>query len=243
MIDIHNHILPLVDDGSNSLELSRKLLMGAYNEGISDVCITPHFARVFDLHVYSDELEERFLEFKKQVKDIKVNLYLGNELFIDKEMDKLLLEKKVLSLNNSKYVLIEFPFDRYDDDFDEYLYNISLDYKIIIAHPERYDYVLKNHKFVDRWLHEGYYLQANQSSLFNFRQKHLIYKLIEDNQLSFIASDAHNASRPLSLKNSYEVVKKKFDKQVADILMNVNPMCVLNNTDLAFKKVSRRVVV
>lgn len=237
MIDIHSHILPNIDDGSNSLELSRKLLMCAYKEGIKEAIITPHFARPFDFRVHKQELIELFNSFKKETKDIKINLYLGNELFVDKNMDKDLLNDSVCSLNDSKYVLVEFPFDQYLDDYDEYLYNVSLDYKIIIAHPERYDYVIRNPKFVDRWLEEGYYLQANQNSLNNFKQRRLIFKWIEENKLAFIASDAHNASRPLSLKNAYTMISNKYGDDIAKILMQDNPSRVIHNEPLLNKRV------
>ncbi|MDO4941106.1 MAG: hypothetical protein Q4E33_05395 [Erysipelotrichaceae bacterium] len=238
MIDIHSHILPNVDDGSNSLDLSRKLLMSAYKEGIKQAIITPHFARPFEFRVHKYELIDLFEDFIKKTKDCKVDLYLGNELFIDKNMDKDLLNDNVLSLNNSKYVLVEFPFDEYLDDYDEYLYNVSLDYKIIIAHPERYDYVLRNPKFVNRWLNEGYYLQANQNSLNNFKQRRIIFKWIEESKLAFIASDAHNASRPLTLKNAYTMVVNKYGKDIANILMEENPKRVIDNQELLNKRVA-----
>ena len=139
MVDIHCHILPNVDDGSSSLELSRQLLINAYKEGIDAVCITPHFMRLNEYKIKRNELAKLFNEFEESVKDIPVDLYLGNELYIDSELDTLLLNKEICSLNDSRYVLVEFPFNNYKNEYDEYLYNISLQYKIIIASPERYD--------------------------------------------------------------------------------------------------------
>lgn len=231
MIDIHTHILPSVDDGSQSIEMSRKLLIDAHNDGITDICLTPHFCRM-DNYTYKKEyITNLFNDFKKQVKDININLYLGNELMIEHSLDELLEQKQLCTINNSNYVLIEFPFDNYKTDYNEYLYNIRmLGLKIIIAHPERYNFI--NDEIIDYWLNNGYYLQANSSS-FNIREKRkLLYKLIENGYLHVIASDAHSINRPSLLSETYKLISNKFNKETADILFNINPYNILNNIDI-----------
>ena len=73
MIDIHNHLIPNIDDGSDSLELSRSLLKDAIEEGITHVCITPHFMKHGPYKVERDELIKLFYQFKENVKDLKIN--------------------------------------------------------------------------------------------------------------------------------------------------------------------------
>ena len=235
MIDIHNHLIPNIDDGSDSLELTRSLLIDAINEGITDICITPHFMKHGPYRVRKPELILLFNQLKQDVSDLNINLYLGNELYIDRELDELLLHNEICSMNNSKYVLIEFPFEKYKEEYDEYLYNVSLEYKIIIAHPERYAYVQKNHNFVDRWIKEGYLLQSNQTSLFYNETRKPVYNFIEKGKLSFIASDAHNELRPVSLKNAYDLISRKFSLETAQLLMDDNPLRVIK--DEPIKKV------
>lgn len=229
MIDIHNHLIPNVDDGSNSLELSRKLLKDAIEEEITEICITPHFMKHGPFSVKKKELLERFERFKEDTKDLDVHLYLGNELFIDRALDELLMNDEVCTMNDSRYVLIEFPFETYKREYDEYLYNVSLEYQIIIAHPERYFYVKKDHDFVERWVKEGYLLQSNSTSLNSSDSRKVIYDLIEKGKLSFIASDAHNEYRPLSLIDAYELIKRKFSEETAMELMESNPRRVIEN--------------
>ena len=235
MIDIHNHLIPNIDDGSDSLELSRHLLKEAIKEGITDVLITPHYMPKGEYRVKRTELVKLFNEFKSACADLKINLYLGNELFIDSRLDEIIESNEVSTMNESDYVLVEFPFTDYKDDYDEYLYNISLSKKIIIAHPERYEYVQNDHEFVSRWLSNGYYLQANQTFRFSKTEKKTVFDLIEKGRLSFIASDAHSVYRPVHLKSCYELIEKKFSKETADLLMNVNPLRVIENK--AIKKV------
>ena len=232
MIDIHNHLIPNIDDGSDSYKLSRKLLIDAIEEGISDVCITPHFMKHGPYKVRRNELIVLFEDFKEKMSDLEVNLYLGNELYIDRQLDELLDQKEICTLNDSRYVLIEFPFENYRREYDEYLYNVSLNYQIIIAHPERYDYVKKDHRFVDRWLKEGYLLQANATSLYTRESKKAIFDFIEHGKLSFIASDAHNEYRPLSLIEAYDLIARKFSEETANLLFEINPGRVLRNKDV-----------
>ena len=232
MIDIHNHIIPNIDDGSDSLELSRELLNGAIDEGITDICITPHFMKHGPYKVRKKELLDLFEQFKEDVSDLNVNLYLGNELYIDRELDELLAEDEVCTMNGSDYVLIEFPFEEYKRDFDEYLYNVSLSYKIIIAHPERYKYVREKPDFVDRWLREGYFLQSNSTFMLSRDSKKTVFDLIEKGKLSFIASDCHDKHRPLRLQSAYDLIKRKFSQETAELLMEINPGRVIENKEI-----------
>ena len=229
MIDIHNHLIPNIDDGSDSLELSRRLLKAAASEGITEVCITPHFMKHGPFNVRKKELLELFESFKEETKDINIKLYLGNELYIDPELDELLLNDEICTMNESRYVLVEFPFEEYKREYDEYLYNISLEYQIIIAHPERYRYVKKDHDFVKRWLNEGYLLQSNTTSMNSSDSRRVIYDLLSKGRLSLMASDAHNEYRPLSMIEAYDHIARKFNEEVAEYLMNVNPKCVIEN--------------
>lgn len=229
MIDIHNHLIPGVDDGSDSLKLSRRLLKDAIEEGITEICITPHFMKHGPYKVRKNELVSLFEEFKEKTSDLDIKLYLGNELYIDRQLDELLMNKEICTLNNSRYVLIEFPFEYYRNEYDEYLYNVSLNYQVVIAHPERYQYVKKDHGFVDRWLKEGYLLQANSTSLYSRDSKKAIFDFIEKGELSFMASDAHNEHRPLSLIEAYNLIARKFSEETAELLMEENPKRVIKD--------------
>ena len=233
MIDIHTHLLPNIDDGVSSIREVRSLIQNAIQEGITDICITPHFSRIDDYTSYCDVLIYSYNKLKEELKDININLYLGNEIMIDKDIDELLLNHRLLSLNKTKYVLIEFPMDKYSKDYDEYLYNISISgYKIIIAHPERYEYVIQDYdKYINhKW--KDYYLQCNQNSLNVSIRKKIIYKLIDEQRLTLISSDAHNEYRPCTLIDAYKHISKKYNNELADILFNVNPKLILNNENV-----------
>ena len=228
MIDIHSHLVPGVDDGSQSIEESLALLKQAEEDGITELITTPHFMKNGQFRIRASELVKRFNELKQAYQG-SVKLHLGNELYIHPELPELLEQGDILTLAESKTILVEFPFQSYKNEYDEILYELSLKYRIIIAHPERYQYVQEDPNFCLQWLKEGYYLQANQSSLFKKETKKVLLPMIEHGFISFIASDAHNKYRTCTLGSAQDFISEKYGVDAAFLLMEKNPKKVLNN--------------
>jgi len=244
MIDIHNHILCGVDDGCVNYEETLQILKNAQDEGITDLIFTPHFDKNGKYRKHKKVLAELFDTLQNRLinDNISINLNMGNELFIHHDLPDLLKNDEIYSLAQSKYVLVEFDFENYPLENDEILYNLKTEgYRVIIAHPERYGYVKDDPNFCQRWLNEGFLLQINQHSLVSDNNK-LVLKMIENDFVSFIASDAHNNSRPLTLKKAFLIVENTFGKEKAKALFIDNPRAVLANLDIltnnyvAFKK-------
>lgn len=232
MIDLHNHCLYGVDDGSQTLEQSVNLLKQAYEDGINEIILTPHFIKNGEYKVEAPELLQRYniLQDALDRNQICITLHMGNELYIHPSLDTLLMEKRIFSLNNTHYVLVEFPFNMYKDEFDEILYNITVaGYRVIIAHPERYRYVLEDIDFCKHWLKRGYLLQSNQNGLFVKQSAKQAHKMIELGYVQFISTDCHNEDRPCILSDAYKKVKKDFGYEKAEELFDANPKKLLND--------------
>lgn len=234
MIDIHSHLVPGVDDGSQSLEESLALLKQAEEDGITELITTPHFMKNGEFRIKASELVKRFNELK-QAYPGSIKFHLGNELYIHPDLPELLEKGEILTLGESNTILVEFPFQDYKEEYDEILYELSLKYRIIIAHPERYHYVQEDPNFCLRWLTEGYYLQSNQSSLFRKETKTVLFSMIEHGFVSFIASDAHNEYRPLILKEAYDLLEEEFGTSIAKQLIEENPGKLLVNEEIRVK--------
>ena len=81
MIDIHSHILPMVDDGSRTIEMSLKMLDEAYRDGTDELVLTPHLAYPYGFINPTGKIRSLFEDFKEIVKEagIPVKLYPGCE--------------------------------------------------------------------------------------------------------------------------------------------------------------------
>ena len=140
MVDIHTHVLPCVDDGSESKKKSLKMIKDAVKMGVTDMILTPHYR--FKYKLGKEKLEEEFLNFKKEVasQEFPINLYLGQEIYIDKDYERIFDDKQVLTINGTNYALLEFYYGKEYDIVDA-VFELSLrGYKAIIAHFERYSY-------------------------------------------------------------------------------------------------------
>ncbi len=222
MIDIHTHILPFVDDGSLDNNISIDMLKECVNQGITDVFLTPHYRKTYKLppKVLNDEFEK----FKKVVSDenISINLYLGQEIFVDEHYKSAFVNKKVLSMNDSKYVLLEFDYDKYVD-MAEIVYELKvLGYIPIIAHYERYLNSDLKTAFEIKSL--GGLIQVNAESIvgkFKRRYYGLVKKLFKENLIDFVSSDVHSNRKNL-LFEANKFVEKKFGEDTANRVFALN---------------------
>lgn len=227
MIDIHTHILPLVDDGSGSLTDSLKMLKNSVNQGVTDVFLTPHLRRNYALDEKSTK--KAFVEFSSVVKSqgINVNLYLGQEIYISPDNPHLQSVQQIITLNDSKYVLIEFDFSE-PTDIVETVYEASrIGYKPIVCHFERYLY--STLEMAEQIKENGGYIQVNAHSVTgeNKSTKKFTKKLLKERLVDFVASDLHSA-RTSSLKEARELVEKKYGKDYANELFYVNAKKIID---------------
>lgn len=209
MIDIHTHILPNVDDGSSSLTMSRKMIEEELNQGVNKIVLTPHQNKLSN---NKDELVTTFDILKTACKDLDVELFLGAEIYFYEGMINDLIEGKLLTINNSKYVLVEFS-TRIEVYIPDIIYELHLAGFIpIVAHIERYSYL----KFVDilEIIANGGLIQVNAKSFTSKNYKKTIKKLLKEEVIDFVASDAHDLmERNVDMKEAKKFVLKKYPSQ------------------------------
>lgn len=235
MIDFHSHIIPNVDDGSKSVGETFELLKEAKMAGFSGVISTSHYMEGY----YETDVAERSVWIKAisenlSQKDIDLKLYLGNELYITKNIINLLETGRATSINNSNYVLFEFPMNSKPMDMYDIIYDM-LEYKLIpiLAHPERYSFVQKDPNLIYDLIQKGVLMQSNYGSILGMygeRAEIIVRKLLENNMVHFLGSDVHRVDSiypkiPNSLKEIEEIVGE--DK--LDEISTVNPELVLEN--------------
>lgn len=234
MIDLHSHMLPNVDDGSDSLSASIELVKEAIKLGIHDIVLTPHYEVTPVRMIPGVNIKEQFLKFCEEIKkqNLEVNLYLGNEVTHEENLLNDIKDKKILTINNSRYILLELDFYSLDLEIGEYIYELSLlGYQVIIAHVERYIYT--NYSYVEMLVNEGALIQVNANALISkdSNMKKMIFRLIKNNLVHFISSDVHQG-RENKMQEAYQVVARKFNKDIANKLFIDNPRKVLLNEDI-----------
>ena len=186
MIDIHTHILPNVDDGAKSLDISLKLIEQEIKNGVNKIVLTPHMNEMMK---DKDDILKAYEMLKKEAPD-GVELLLGAEIKYYDKMISDLNEGKLLTMNNSKYVLVEFDYMN-DEHILDAIYELQIaGYKPIIAHIERYNYLTKKDYVAIK--ETGTLVQVNASSINRSNYKKRVKYLIKKGLVDFIASDCHN---------------------------------------------------
>ena len=225
MIDIHSHILFGIDDGSKNIETSIEILKDAVDNGVTDIILTPHYIEDSDYSCNNIDKEEVFDILKQRVKaeNININLYLGNEIFINDNISKYIEEKEIAPLNYSKYILVELPMGRMSNNTKNIFFELIREgYTVILAHPERYRYMQKDDKKLEELLDMGILLQGNYRSLFGYYgkdAKKALRKYIKNKWISFLGSDIHRNDGYNLKKLEKSILKLSKDQTYTDDIM------------------------
>lgn len=234
MIDLHSHILFETDDGSKTIEESVKMAKEAEEAGFTTICCTPHYLE--PRYIKTKEENKQTLErLQKELSDsgINIELVLGNEIFITNNIEELVDSKKTSTLGESEYILFELPLFQKLPNAIDILRNLPYS-KMILAHPERYEYVQKDLSYLDDFIEMGILLQGNYESIigkYGRRAQKTIKKLLKQRKIDLLSTDAHKPlstySRMLEIeKKLRKVIKKDYYKSLTeetprDILKNI----------------------
>ena len=199
MIDLHCHILPGVDDGAGSMADAVRMAHLAALSGVQTIVATPHCNLPGRKENFAgEELSERVRQLNRAVREqgIPVKILPGCEVFCTDELAKLLHRRKLQSLADSKYLLMEFYFDESPEFMDRCFRSaVEAGYVPVVAHPERYEAVYRDAQLVPRWFREGYVIQLNKGSILGRLGAHaetVADWLLRQGFAHAVASDAHS---------------------------------------------------
>ena len=203
MIDIHTHILP-VDDGAKDFNDSLELINQEIKEGLKTVVLTPHMNYLYN---DVDKIKEAYEVLKAH--NLNINLLLGSEIRYYDNMVSDLNKGLLLTINNTKYVLVEFSLKNKDNITDGIYELIVSGYKPIVAHIERYSYLTKEEIIEIKRM--GALIQVNAKSFEKKDYKKVLHFLLKNNYVDFVASDCHDVVyRNVDFNFAKEIVKKKY---------------------------------
>jgi len=214
-VDIHNHILPGIDDGAQTLDDSLNILKGFRDLGIRNFVATPHIMQNYYPNTPAtigkslNLLQAGLL--KNNWKDISIEA--AAEHMIDANFDSLLEKKEVMPLRKN-YLLVEMSYLQPPLNFEEAIEKTkSHGYAPILAHPERYGFLHPQIRKYFKYKEKGMLFQMNLLSLGNYYGNavpKMVHKLLEEGLIDFAASDLHNITQLQSLKN-LTISKKTLD--------------------------------
>ncbi len=238
MIDIHTHILPDCDDGSPDVETSVKNLKMMQDAGVTDVVLTPHFLRNL-YHNSADIIDNRFDLLQKAVlkENLNIDLHKAAEVYLDsKIIDD--IEKENFFIGNTKYILVETGMTSFPDDLYEILYHlVRKGYRPIMAHPERYNNIIRNIGVAEDLMFRNVYLQLNAGSFIGNNGKQVqdtAWQMLENGFAHFLASDNHCQSDEYVLPKAIAEINNEFDESLTTLLTEINPKKMLNNEKIEF---------
>lgn len=233
LTDIHTHILYGVDDGAKDLNQAMRILEDSWKQGVGTVILTPHYGPKFGRPAAA-LLTERYEEIKKEAGKYypEMGIFLGSEIYYQANTIQDLKNGKALSLNGTKYVLIEFGVN---DSFGSILRAVQelvyAGFIPVIAHVERYKSVLGDLNKAQELANLGSLLQVNSKSLSGSVLNNVTKycrKLLKEQLVHLIASDCHDLnSRTQDLARGVEIVHKKSEVDWANYILYKNPKNIL----------------
>ena len=243
-IDIHSHMLPAVDDGSDSTETSIAMLRISEQEGAKAVILTPHF--YYRRNRYQQgELQKRFERLREAVSEARIGLelYLGNEILWFDEAVEAVRDGEALCLAGSRSMLIEFYPDTAYQTIERAVRRVvQAGYLPVLAHYERYRCFhdsREGQERIEEIREQGASLQMNFNSIaghggllsgiFTDQETAWCRREVQNGHVDFFGSDAHNlGKRSPSHEAAAAWLEKHIpEEQLSEMLLE-NPEAMLS---------------
>lgn len=209
MLDLHSHILFAVDDGSESLAESIAMLDAAKDAGIDSIYATPHMkSKDADVVI----IRNHFETLKPYAKERGIALRLGFEYNISAIDAQNFARAKEFALEDADTLLLELPFGHWPPEWPRIIRSLQkLGLQIVIAHPERYLAIQRDHEILDVLTEMDCLLQCNASSIFSPKaeKRRVVDAIREMGRLDFVATDAHSTQEYAIFKKAVRKVKKE----------------------------------
>jgi len=229
-IDIHHHLVYGVDDGCKTLEAMQQMIRRAYEDGTRYLIATPHATPGRERFPWAD-----YYSHLKQARQfcqdagIDLNIYEGSEILYTRETARLLRERQIPSLANSRFALLEFLPEHDYEYLCEAARNVrSAGFVPIFAHIERYPCLKKVQQLELLREHYGVRLQMNARTLIRkngFFEDRKIRRFLDANMIHYISSDAHDMPhRHTCIHEGYEKLKEMYGRERAEALTYGNAL-------------------
>jgi protein-tyrosine phosphatase len=235
LIDLHCHILHGMDDGPETLRESVEMCRLAAADGTGTVVATPHFTPdrySWDVAAMQERLRE--LRSALQAESIALTIVPGADVSIFPELTTHRGLKNFLSLNNTRYLLLEFPHTFMPPGWEAFLRSLLATGTIpVITHPERNDWFIRHPKAVEQAVKLGALVQITAMSLlggFGDDARKFCTYLLKSDLAHVMASDGHSATeRPPLLSTGVRAAAALVGEERARELVQAVPQAIIED--------------
>ena len=218
LIEFHSHILPDMDDGSQSVEESLEMIRAEAAQGVFCIAVTPHFYADRDRpEIFLAKRRKQLTDLRKRIGDPYPVLLAGAEV---QYFSGLTVMEMLPSfcLENTNLLLVEMPFDKWGNRVLEDIGYLRDRFGIqpVIAHIERY-IQYQPAGTLEKLLQNGILIQSNVSFFTDRRTQHKAIRMLGEGKIQLIGSDCHNmTTRPPKLGECYETLRENMGGEVVD---------------------------
>lgn len=234
-MDFHSHILPGLDDGSRDMEMTCEMIKRAYEQGVRTLMATPHSypgGRQPQGDAVLKLAEQVQQEMAGKYPDLRI--LPGNEILYRESIVQELENGQVLSMNQGRYVLVEFyPSESYKRIYYGLKELVENGYFPVVAHVERVDVLFRDPDKIKELVKAGCYMQSNCEAYmggFWDRRSKKMMKLLENGWIHFLGSDAHDLQeRAPVMADCVRKLEGKVAPERLEKLLYINPKRCLEN--------------
>jgi protein-tyrosine phosphatase len=235
LIDLHSHLLPGIDDGSKDLAMSLAMARVAAADGITTIACTPHILP----GVYNNSgpaIRRAVARLAESIAKagIPITLVTGADVHIAPDLEAQLRDGRVLTLNDSRYLLLEPPHHVLPPRFEDLIFELqAAGYFPILTHPERLSWLEGHYDLIGRLVSSSVLMQITAGSVmgrFGRRPRYWAERMLDEGLCHLLATDAHNTEqRAPRMAEARDVVAQRLGDDEAINLVLRRPQGILNN--------------
>jgi len=235
LIDLHSHLLPGIDDGAKDIATSLAMARLAAADGITTIACTPHILP----GVYNNSgpaIRQAVAQLAESIAKagIPITLVTGADVHIVPDLDVQLRDGRALTLNNSRYLLLEPPHHVLPPRLEDLIFGLqATGYVPILTHPERLSWLEGHYDLIRRLVSSSVLMQITAGSVmgrFGRRPRYWAERMLDEGRCHLLATDAHNTEqRAPRMAEARDVVAQWLGDDEAINLVLRRPQGILDN--------------
>jgi protein-tyrosine phosphatase len=239
LIDLHCHMLPGIDDGAKDVGQSLEMARISAAEGVTVVACTPHMTPgVYDN--VGPDVRARVQALQEQIDNAGICLQVvaGADVHVAPDLVSRLRSGLALSLNGSRYVLLETPHHVAPPRLEALVFDLmSAGYVPVFTHPERLTWIDRHYDLIKRLFQSGVWMQITAGSItgrFGERPRYWAERMLDEGVVHVVATDAHDpVRRPPLFGEAYDALTRRVGEAEANNMVVYRPYGVLQDESVA----------